>query len=441
MKTNNTLARTALMSALGSSFALLGGCILDPVSLIADPIMYAASVNSPTEADYKADLDNSIRASFITEYRKQTCEQISAFWPERVAAVAKDPNQWGGKTAMEAAVQVLGEKGCSVPDGSVAATSNTAPASAPASAPAVERDPASFAAVIANPPVEWSAVSKSGLRQTSLAQWIAAETPAKYQTRSCDYLQQALARSKQMEAATNVQTQAWGASKRVAVRQVLDSKDCPAWNASGSGRTGAYITPIDPIKAPQLNMPSQGASVEGVIPGGNAERAGLKFTDVVVAVGPTPVADDVDYLVAIGKMPTGSTAMLKVWRQGSFVTVPVEVGPPMATPASTAPATASAKAATMTSLLDMQIGTVTSDYAKAVGLQEPKGAWVIEMDKGGRAERAGLKPLDVILEVSGQEIASPEDLSAVGSKMRKGYNAPVVVWRDRARKDLKVVLN
>lgn len=168
---------------------------------------------------------------------------------------------------------------------------------------------------------------------------------------------------------------------------------------------------------------------------------------MVVAVDGTPVADAVDYQVAVGKLPTGATAMLKVWRRSGFISVPIVVGPPLAAPApvaaSAAPVVAAAKPARTrsTPLLDMQIGAVSVDYAKAVGLAEPKGAWVIDTLKGGEAERAGLKPLDVILEVSGQEIATPDDLNAIGTRLREGYKASVVVWRDRARKDLQIVLN
>ncbi|WP_410480672.1 PDZ domain-containing protein [Pseudomonas plecoglossicida] len=429
----------SMATVLGSSCVLLSGCVLDPISLITDPIMYAADAAGPTDAEIQAENDASVKEFIVAQYRGETCEQITAFWPERKAAVAKDSTQWGGKTALDAAEQVILEKGCVVPDTPVAATSTSVPTPTPAAT--VERDPASFAAVIANPPEGWGAVSKTGRSQMSLAQWVARETPQKYQGRSCDYLQQALARSKQYEATSSVPTQAWGASQRVAIRQVLDTRDCPAWTTNGSGRTGAYISPVDPIKAPQLNMPAQGASVEGLVPGGNAERAGLQFTDVVVGVGSTPVNDDVEYLVAIGKMPTGSTAVLKVWRKTAFIDVPVQVGPPLAPPVATAGKTSNTTPAAMISLLGIQLGSVTHDYARAVGLQEPKGAWVIEMAKGGTAERAGIKPLDVILEVSGQEVSSPDDFTAIGSKMRKGYIASIVVWRDRAKKDLKMVLN
>jgi len=427
--------------ALGATFALSGGCVLDPISIITDPIMYAAGPDPDTyAAQYQAELNTELKNTFLAQYRGETCAQITAFWPERMAAVAKDPSSWGGPAATEAVQQVAREKNCPLPDSSV--TSTAAPAAASAAAPApVERDPASFAALIAHPGAAWGPVSPSGGAQTSLAQWVARERPSTYQGRSCEYLQQALAYSRAMEANTLPEAQAWGAYRRVAVRQVLDSRDCPEWSSNGIGRTGAGISPMDPIKAARLNMPTQGTSVEVIKPGGNAERAGLQFADVVVAVGTTLVNDDIDFLVAIGAMPTGSTAQLKVWRRGSFTYVPLVVGPPLPSPASTTAKAKAVQPAAAARLLDMQLAPLSPDYAKAVGLSEAKGAWVVETSKGGQAERAGLKALDVILEVSGQDVTSPADFAEVAAKTRKGYGAAVVVWRAQARKELKVVLN
>lgn len=435
--TNGLIAGSRAV-ALGATFALSSGCVLDPVSLITDPIMYAAA---PDSDQYQAELDTELKNTFLAQYRGETCAQITAFWPERMASVAKNPDSWGGRPALEAAQQVIREKQCPLPDAAVATTpSAPAAAAAPAAAP-IERDPASFAALIANPGPAWGPVSPGGGAQTSLAQSAAEERPSAYQGRSCDYLQQALAVSRAMEASTMPEAQALGAYKRVAVRQVLDSRDCPAWNSSGLGRSGASISPMDPIKASRLNMPTQGTSMEVIKPGGNAERAGLKFADVVVAVGTTPVNDHIDYLVAIGAMPTGSIAQLKVWRRGSFLYLPLVVGPPLPSPASNTATAKPAQPAAAARLLDMQLAPLSADYAKAVGLPEAKGAWVVETSKGGQAERAGLKALDVILEVSGQDVTSPADFAEVAAKTRKGYGAAVVVWRAQARKELKVVLN
>ncbi|MHA6195837.1 Do family serine endopeptidase [Pseudomonas wadenswilerensis] len=427
--------------ALGATFALSGGCVLDPISIITDPIMYAAAPDPDTyAAQYQAELNTELKNTFLAQYRGETCAQITAFWTERMASVAQDPSRWGGPPATEAVQQVVREKNCPLPDSSVTTTAAPAAAGAPAPAP-VERDPASFAALIANPGAAWGPVSHTGGAQSSLAQWVAQETPAAYQGRSCDYLGQALAVSRAMEANSMPEAQAWGAYKRVAVRQVLDQRDCPVWNASGIGRIGVATSPMDPIKARRLNMPLQGTSVEIVKPGGNGERAGLQFADVVVAVGTTPTNDQVDFLVAIGAMPTGSTAQFKVWRRGSLIDVPVVIGPPLPSPATSTAEAKPAKPATPGKLLDMQLAPVNPHYAAAVGLSETKGAWIVETSKGGQAERAGLRPLDVILEVSGQDVISPEDFATVAAKTRKGYGATVVVWRAQARKELKVVLN
>jgi len=196
-------------------------------------------------------------------------------WNERKAAVASDPRQWGGPVALSAAEQVVREKGCPVDDATVATSTATSATTATSPAPllnAPERDPASFAAVIANPPAGWGSTSPKGTRQRTLAQWLAEETPEHYQGRSCDYLNQALFISRQMEGLADLGAQAWGAYRRVAVRQVLDTRNCPAWTTNGSGRTGIGISPIDPIKAPLLGMPAAGASVERVIPGGPGEK-------------------------------------------------------------------------------------------------------------------------------------------------------------------------
>ncbi|MVV52321.1 PDZ domain-containing protein [Pseudomonas sp. PB120] len=173
-----------------------------------------------------------------------------------------------------------------------------------------------------------SASLASGLPQTSLAQWIAEETPEKYKGKSCEYLRQAYARSNEILAVNTPEAQAWGASKKTAIDQVLSGKDCPPLVTAVRGRIGVSIGSIDPVKAARLGMPLKGASVEKVAPGGNAEKAGLKYADVIVSVDTTSVGDDIDFLLAVGKVSIGSNTLLKVWRKDAFIDIPVLVGPP-----------------------------------------------------------------------------------------------------------------
>ncbi len=56
------------------------------------------------------------------------------------------------------------------------------------------------------------------------------------------------------------------------------------------------------------------------------------------------------------------------------------------------------------------------------------------------ADQAGIKPLDVIVEVGGQEVATTQDIADISSRMRVGYKTTVSVWRDQSRHDVQMVL-
>ena len=74
---------------------------------------------------------------------------------------------------------------------------------------------------------------------------------------------------------------------------------------------------------------------------------------------------------------------------------------------------------------------VTPAFAQSLGLESPGGAQVLATEKGSTVERAGLRPLNIITEVGGQAVQTPEDLQAIVGRMRPGYKAPVRVWRKK----------
>lgn len=87
-----------------------------------------------------------------------------------------------------------------------------------------------------------------------------------------------------------------------------------------------------------------------------------------------------------------------------------------------------------------EVETVSVAMAKALGLNPAKGIMVVSPGKTPTGKDSGLKALDVIVEVAGQSVGNAEELQKVTRNMRPGYKAPVQVWRDRAFKDLSVVI-
>ena len=109
---------------------------------------------------------------------------------------------------------------------------------------------------------------------------------------------------------------------------------------------------------------------------------------------------------------------------------------PAAVPASTAPAKAVAPATG----LGIHINAVSAELAQALGLSSTQGAWVVEVDEGSAAMKAGIKPMDVLVEIAGQAVTAYGDVPAIVGRLRPGFEAPVRVWRERRMLDLKVAV-
>ncbi|MCU1724875.1 PDZ domain-containing protein [Pseudomonas sp. 5P_5.1_Bac1] len=277
------------------------------------------------------------------------------------------------------------------------------------------------------------------------------ESPERYRSRSCEYIEMSLQEASAYLAATQepVLVKA-GEARKAAASQVWYEKGCTQANLP-RGLLGMKVEAVDPVSAARSSAPTVGVLVDAVEPGSGAARAGMLKGDIIVAVNDQPVADFAEFRVIGAKAPLGSTLNVKYWRAYTFHTSPVQVSttgtapPPLPLAARTA-TTATAVAGTSTgsaspaSLQGMSLGAVTPSYAKAVGLTTAHGAWVTDTVKGGAADKAGIKPLDVIVEVGGQEVASAQDVAEISSRMRVGYKTTVSVWRDQSKRDVQMVL-
>jgi serine protease DegQ len=92
------------------------------------------------------------------------------------------------------------------------------------------------------------------------------------------------------------------------------------------GYMGVVFSSIggDPRRPPARPL-ERGAVIRDVVPGGPAERAGLKSGDVVVAINGKPTDDAATLRNQISAMSPGMRAPLKVSRGGDEVTLEIEV--------------------------------------------------------------------------------------------------------------------
>lgn len=88
--------------------------------------------------------------------------------------------------------------------------------------------------------------------------------------------------------------------------------------------------------------------------------------------------------------------------------------------------------------LGVQIQTVSAEIAKAVGLDEARGALVASVVAQSPARKAGVRPGDVIVSWAGKNIKDIRDLVRKVAFTKAGESVSVIVWRQGARKTLTV---
>ena len=90
--------------------------------------------------------------------------------------------------------------------------------------------------------------------------------------------------------------------------------------------------------------------------------------------------------------------------------------------------------------IGVSVSPLTEDYAKEIGLSEPKGALVGGLVNGGPAEKGGVVVGDVIVKVGDKRIESYQDLIESVENISIGKSVPLVVWRDKREQTMFITV-
>ena len=88
--------------------------------------------------------------------------------------------------------------------------------------------------------------------------------------------------------------------------------------------------------------------------------------------------------------------------------------------------------------LGVSMGTVTDEIAKDLKLSQTKGVYIGEVMKGGAADKAGIKPKDVILSIDGTPIPTASSLQEKVNSYHPGDKALFKLIRDGKELELEV---
>ncbi|MGY0503742.1 Do family serine endopeptidase [Luteimonas sp. e5] len=91
-------------------------------------------------------------------------------------------------------------------------------------------------------------------------------------------------------------------------------------------------------------------------------------------------------------------------------------------------------------MLGVNMQPLESGIASAMRLPDNRGALVSDVQAGSGAEKAGLRPGDVIRRFNGQVINEVSDLPPLVGALAPGQKVTLGVWRDGRERDIEVVL-
>jgi serine protease Do len=80
--------------------------------------------------------------------------------------------------------------------------------------------------------------------------------------------------------------------------------------------------------------------------------------------------------------------------------------------------------------LGVRIQQVTADIAESVGMREASGAMIAGTNEGGPADKAKIRPGDIVLRFNNQDVKEMRNLPRIVAETAIGQEVPVVVWRD-----------
>jgi Do/DeqQ family serine protease len=198
------------------------------------------------------------------------------------------------------------------------------------------------------------------------------------------------------------------------------------------GKLGVSIQSVTPDLAASLKLSStSGALVSGVEPGGAAARAGVKQGDVITGLNGEKVADSNALRNRIAGTKPGSTIELELVRNGKTETVRATLSE---LEASRERASRDDQESNGSGFgpTGMAVESLTPDVARELGLSNRKeGVVVRDVNPDGAAASAGIQPGDVISQVNGEAVKTPNELRAALAASRE-RPALLLVTRENA---------
>lgn len=205
------------------------------------------------------------------------------------------------------------------------------------------------------------------------------------------------------------------------------------------GWLGVHIQAVTKDLAESIGMDhAEGAIIASVTQDSPAAKAGLKQGDVIVKVDGTEIKKLHELPRLIAGIPAGKVAKVTVLRNGDQKTVDVRIGK---MPSNEKLASAKSSAESKTAHLGMQLATIDNSLRSRFQIPESaNGVLVTNVDQDSVAADKGIRPGDIISQVSGHKVDEPAQVAKAVENASDHHKKAVLMLIRRNGNDLYVAL-
>ena len=186
----------------------------------------------------------------------------------------------------------------------------------------------------------------------------------------------------------------------------------------------------DSAAAAGIDPNLKGALVTRVFAGDPADVAGIKVKDVITRVGTTAIHEAADVTQAIGALAVGGTVEIELVRNGQTLVVNAILGArPSEADLGNYTGQGTQSDSSTSTAYGMTVGPITEVIATQLGLNSTQGVVIMDLTRGGRAERAGLNTGDVILGVNQRTVDSIDAWKTIIGSLGADAQITLTVFR------------
>ncbi len=188
------------------------------------------------------------------------------------------------------------------------------------------------------------------------------------------------------------------------------------------GFLGIQMQELDDKLAKEFKAPNKdGILVGDVVPGGGAEKAGVKPGDVIVEMDGHRADDIAAFRNSVANMMPGTKVELKIFRNGKPQSITVTLverpsaGVALGTPSAPSPAPVK-----VPDVLDgVTVADINPEFRKRFGIgDEVKGALVTQVNPDSACADADVRAGDVIVDIDGKKVASADEAVKLSEEVK-----------------------